>query len=64
DGVSPVERNFNALWNMAHNPEVIEQILQNALASQNAAKMSKQIIHFKADLAKNTISTSRARRAQ
>lgn len=55
DEVSPVERHFNELWDMAHNPEVIEQILQNDLACQNAATMSEQIIQFKADLAKKTL---------
>lgn len=55
DEVSPVERHFNELWDMSHNPEVIEQILQNDLACQNCATMSEQIIQFKADLAKKTL---------
>ncbi|POB69219.1 bifunctional glutamine synthetase adenylyltransferase/deadenyltransferase, partial [Vibrio vulnificus] len=55
DEVSPVERHFNELWDMSHNPEVIEQILQNDLACQNCATTSEQIIQFKADLAKKTL---------
>lgn len=37
---------------MAHNPEVIEQILQSDLSLADPATVAQQVIQFKADLAK------------
>ncbi|EPF2928936.1 bifunctional [glutamate--ammonia ligase]-adenylyl-L-tyrosine phosphorylase/[glutamate--ammonia-ligase] adenylyltransferase [Vibrio navarrensis] len=53
--VSPVALHFSELWDMAHNPEVIEQILQNDLSLDDPGAVAQQVIQFKADLAKKTL---------
>ncbi|MBG0760283.1 bifunctional glutamine synthetase adenylyltransferase/deadenyltransferase [Vibrio cidicii] len=53
--VSPVAHHFSELWDMAHNPEVIEQILQNDLSLADPSAVAQQVIQFKADLAKKTL---------
>ncbi|EMQ2875656.1 bifunctional [glutamate--ammonia ligase]-adenylyl-L-tyrosine phosphorylase/[glutamate--ammonia-ligase] adenylyltransferase [Vibrio navarrensis] len=53
--VSPVAHHFSELWDMAHNPEVIEQILQNDLSLDDPGAVAQQVIQFKADLAKKTL---------
>lgn len=53
--VSPVANHFSELWDMAHNPEVIEQILQNDLSLDAPGAVAQQVIQFKADLAKKTL---------
>ncbi|MBE3669624.1 bifunctional glutamine synthetase adenylyltransferase/deadenyltransferase [Vibrio navarrensis] len=53
--VSPVAHHFSELWDMAHNPEVIEQILQSDLSLADPATVAQQVIQFKADLAKKTL---------
>ncbi|WP_436322728.1 bifunctional [glutamate--ammonia ligase]-adenylyl-L-tyrosine phosphorylase/[glutamate--ammonia-ligase] adenylyltransferase [Vibrio cidicii] len=53
--VSPVAHHFSELWDMAHNPEVIEQILQNDLSLDDPSAVAQQVIQFKADLAKKTL---------
>ncbi|EKA5634660.1 bifunctional [glutamate--ammonia ligase]-adenylyl-L-tyrosine phosphorylase/[glutamate--ammonia-ligase] adenylyltransferase [Vibrio navarrensis] len=53
--VSPVAHHFSELWDMAHNPEVIEQILQNDLSLDDPGEVAQQVIQFKADLAKKTL---------
>ncbi|EGR2796415.1 bifunctional [glutamate--ammonia ligase]-adenylyl-L-tyrosine phosphorylase/[glutamate--ammonia-ligase] adenylyltransferase [Vibrio navarrensis] len=53
--VSPVALHFSELWDMAHNPEVIEQILQNDLSLEDPGAVAQQVIQFKADLAKKTL---------
>ncbi|KGK10335.1 bifunctional glutamine synthetase adenylyltransferase/deadenyltransferase [Vibrio navarrensis] len=53
--VSPVANHFSELWDMAHNPEVIEQILQNDLSLDDPGAVAQQVIQFKADLAKKTL---------
>ncbi|EOU2463114.1 bifunctional [glutamate--ammonia ligase]-adenylyl-L-tyrosine phosphorylase/[glutamate--ammonia-ligase] adenylyltransferase [Vibrio navarrensis] len=53
--VSPVAHHFSELWDMAHNPEVIEQILQNDLSLDDPGAVAQQVIQFKSDLAKKTL---------
>ncbi|MBG0755430.1 bifunctional [glutamate--ammonia ligase]-adenylyl-L-tyrosine phosphorylase/[glutamate--ammonia-ligase] adenylyltransferase [Vibrio cidicii] len=53
--VSPVAHHFSELWDMAHNPEVIEQILQNDLSLADPSAVAQQVIQFKSDLAKKTL---------
>ena len=46
---------FHELWDMSHNRELIESIVENELAMQDGAEIVGTIIGFKEDLAKRTI---------
>jgi glutamate-ammonia-ligase adenylyltransferase len=50
-----VQKHFSELWDMLHNPEVIEHILAHDLERAEPEKESKVIIQFKEDLAKKTL---------
>ncbi len=46
---------FYELWDMAIDPEVVEQILSTDLAQPEAAMLAKQLSEFKTELSKKTI---------
>ncbi len=50
-----VAPHFHELWDMAHNPEVVESVLQQDLNVENAADKRSTICQFKQDLAKKTL---------
>ncbi|WP_375751409.1 bifunctional [glutamate--ammonia ligase]-adenylyl-L-tyrosine phosphorylase/[glutamate--ammonia-ligase] adenylyltransferase [Vibrio sp. HN007] len=50
-----VERHFSELWDMVHNPDVIEHILKEDLSSEDVETDAQVIRSFKADIAKKTL---------
>ena len=55
DEAQEVARHFYELWDMAAKYDVVEQILSQDLAMHDVETMTKEIIQFKADLAKKTL---------
>lgn len=49
-----IDKSYVELWDMAHNPEVLENILQELNAEQ-AEQLTRHIIEFKGDLKKKTL---------
>ncbi|WP_122033699.1 bifunctional [glutamate--ammonia ligase]-adenylyl-L-tyrosine phosphorylase/[glutamate--ammonia-ligase] adenylyltransferase [Aliivibrio sp. EL58] len=49
-----IDKSYVELWDMAHNPEVLENILQELNADQ-AEQLTCHIIEFKGDLKKKTL---------
>ncbi|MCQ6507977.1 hypothetical protein NPM20_24550, partial [Vibrio parahaemolyticus] len=48
-------RLFNELWDMANKIDVLEMILEQDIKVEEPSIFSKDIINFKADLAKKTL---------
>ncbi|MEZ9288714.1 bifunctional [glutamate--ammonia ligase]-adenylyl-L-tyrosine phosphorylase/[glutamate--ammonia-ligase] adenylyltransferase [Vibrio lentus] len=55
EDANPIASHFSELWDMAHKPDVIEQVLEHDIAIASPAEAAKTIIQFKADLAKKTL---------
>lgn len=51
---SSIDKSYVELWDMAHNPEVLENILQELNAEQ-AEQLTRHIIEFKGELKKKTL---------
>ncbi|MCP3697003.1 MAG: bifunctional [glutamate--ammonia ligase]-adenylyl-L-tyrosine phosphorylase/[glutamate--ammonia-ligase] adenylyltransferase [Aliivibrio sp.] len=49
-----IDKSYVELWDMAHNPEVLENILQELNAEQ-AESLTRHIIEFKGELKKKTL---------
>ncbi|MDL5030078.1 bifunctional [glutamate--ammonia ligase]-adenylyl-L-tyrosine phosphorylase/[glutamate--ammonia-ligase] adenylyltransferase [Vibrio sp. TMPB1044] len=55
DDANPIASHFSELWDMAHKPDVIEQVLEHDIAIASPPEAARTIIQFKADLAKKTL---------
>ncbi|MCL9775041.1 bifunctional [glutamate--ammonia ligase]-adenylyl-L-tyrosine phosphorylase/[glutamate--ammonia-ligase] adenylyltransferase [Vibrio methylphosphonaticus] len=52
---NPIQKHFHELWDMVHDPEVVEHILEHDLHVVEAEKKRTTICQFKKDLAKKTL---------
>lgn len=55
EDANPIASHFSELWDMAHKPDVIEQVLEHDIAIASPPEAAKTIIQFKADLAKRRL---------